>query len=145
MADSRVSLAGVDGGYVKVMCEPRVEGEGSMRTLFFEDGLLAKTIQTVQGPMGEMESTGVMEWEALGDDSDMLVLGSTTETTSGMAQSSRFVREKIGRFYFVTKIEGEAMGQASTIHFTNFVVNGKPVALESGDQPEEIEEVPSEG
>ena len=143
--DMQVTLEGVDGGYVKVVAVPLVEGKGMTRTLLFEDGLLAKTIQKVKGPMGEMESTDIMEWEALEEGSELLVLGSTTETTSGMSQTSRFVREKIGKFFFVTRIEGEAMGQASTIHFTNFIVNGKPIALEDGAEPELIEDVPGEG
>lgn len=141
LEETKVTLAGVDEGYVKVVCDPIVEGEGSARTLYFEDGLLAKTVQMVMGQMGEMESIGVMEWESLGEDSELLVLAGTTETTAGMAQTSRFVREKIGKFYLVTKIEGEAMGQASTIAFKNFVVNGKAAAAGRAM----AEEKPSEG
>jgi hypothetical protein len=119
-----VKLEGVEDGYVKIVAKARGASTEPSRTLLFEDGLLAKTIQKVAGPMGEVEATGMMKWKALSDTDASLVLSSTTETSAGVVQSSNFVHEKVGDFYLVTKIDGEAMGQASTLTFKNFVVNG---------------------
>ena len=126
--DMTVKLEGVEDGYVKIVAEPRAASDETPRTLLFEDGLLAKTIQKITGPMGEVEATGMMEWKPLSETDASLVLSSTTETSAGMVQSSTFVREKVGDFYLVTKIDGEAMGQSSTLTFKNFVVNGAPMS-----------------
>ncbi len=130
------ALAGVEEGFVKVECAALPGSEGGDRTLYFEDGLLVQTKQMVAGQFGESESVGVMRWVPIAKDSELLVLGSTDETSSGMTQSSSFVRERVGGFLLVTAIEAEAMGQAQKMTFTNFVVNGKPAALKAEATPD---------
>ena len=126
--------AGVEDGLIKVACAPRADADDPdlRESMLFYDGQgrLAKRIETVTRSAGEVEITTTFTWAEAKAAEGKLLLVTQRETSAVQVTNTELTHREFGDFLFVATLAETSGTEPLVVTFSNFVVNGEPLAGE---------------